>query len=143
MNNITICNAKISDGLEGKEAVTVTNNVASFRGYETAYTTKNGEPGVKYRNYSFRAYDDVAQRVIRMKLKPGSEVNIFGEMDQYVDKNGKKQHFVRIFAIDFVPSHNNKAKEENSETNASSNPVNLDDSNIFNCKIDEDEELFQ
>lgn len=144
MNSISLFNVKISDGFEGRDIVSVTNDVASFHGHEVAITSKDGEKSVKYRNHSFRAYDDMANRISKMKLRVGSEVNIVGELDQYIDSNKRKQNFIKILTIDFVPYSKPQKSTDQEKTNQTEQKsvavsVDLNDSSLFNCNVDEED----
>lgn len=146
MNSITMQNVTISKNLYG-ETVTVTNGVVSFSGYEK--DTWNEK--IKYRNYSFRAYDQVAEKILKMKLHVGSVVNIVGSMDQFINKINKRlMYFVRIDRIEFTPYLLPPQKEESTQEEIpdetggqkSGVMVDLNESVLFNMKLDDDSILY-
>ncbi|MEE1255554.1 MAG: hypothetical protein UHN47_03445 [Lachnospiraceae bacterium] len=70
--------------------------------------------------YVFNAFDEMAERVSRMKLKTDSQVVIFAEMKDYIDKEeGVKKQSFTITKIDFLitkPRETKSTQEENKET---------------------------
>lgn len=70
--------------------------------------------------YVFNAFDEMAERVSRMKLKTDSQVVIFAEMKDYIDKGDgiKKQSFT-ITKIDFLitkPREEKSSQEDNEKS---------------------------
>ena len=70
--------------------------------------------------YVFNAFDEMAERVSRMKLKTDSQVVIFAEMKDYIDKeDGVKKQSFTITKIDFLitkPREDKSSQEENKKT---------------------------
>lgn len=140
MNSITIQNVTVCQNFFSKEAVTVTNGVLSFAGYEKDTCHKEN----KYRNYSFRAYDQVAEKIQKMKLRPGSVVNITGEMDQYINATDNRlMYFVRIGRIEFSPYLLPPQKQDEKETiDDLVKNIKIEEVREFNLSAEDDEELF-
>lgn len=66
--------------------------------------------------YVFNAFDEMAERVKRMKLKVDSQVTIFAEMKDYIDKeDGIKKQSFNITKIDFIITKPREVKTSHEE----------------------------
>lgn len=54
----------------------------------------------------FNAWDDIAERVKRLKLQKGSEVTIVAAMKNYIDNDGISRDSFSVMSIDYIRTNN-------------------------------------
>ena len=81
--------------------------------YVTFKARDNQSQNGQYTVYVFNAYEDVMERIKRMKLKTGSQITIFAEMKTYIDKQNNQKFSFTVTKIDYIKTSNfNKNKDE-------------------------------
>ena len=95
---VTVCGSK-------DEAVKFTENHCSFKAMMNAQQC--GERHI----YNFNAFDEVNDRIRRMKICAKSELTIIAELKNYIDCNNIKRQSYNISMIDFVRTNDSFAKK--------------------------------
>lgn len=95
---VTVCGSK-------DEAVKFSENHCSFKAMINAQQC--GERHI----YNFNAFDDVNDRIRRMKICAKSELTIIAELKNYIDCNNIKRQSYTIRMIDFVRTNDSFVKK--------------------------------
>lgn len=126
--NVTILNnVRISKGYNGADAISANDKgtVASFKVFWSVYDSRE-ENNIRWINRNCKCFEDVYNRIRRMKLKAGSVVNIVGSLDDevYEDKDGKTQHkeVIIVESITFGVSLPKDSKESKSTKKTEKKP---------------------
>lgn len=125
MLSANLSNVFVSKGYEDKPAMTFVNgengevSVVSFNVSASVYDSK-AENNKRYVSIPCKAFGAVAQRIEKMKVDAGANVNIAGILDEdRWEKDGQKHRrlFVRVDAIEYNGSRKKK-EDGDSDPNA-------------------------
>lgn len=86
--------------------------------------TQNGVRSI----YIFNAFNEVAERIKRMKICPKSECTIIAEMREYIDKDNIRRQSFTVKLIDYVKTNDSFEKnkvgaQDSTENSASQKPA--------------------
>lgn len=91
-------------------------NSVSFRGYM---------PGDKNKtNYTFNAFDDVRERIIKMNLRKGSRITVIAALKTFINKDNVICNSYKVYLIDYLPADDNQitAKADNTSRHQPQTP---------------------
>lgn len=95
-------------------------NIATFNVSGSVYDSK-AENKKRYIKFRVKAFGSLAQRIQKMKLGAGANVNISGHIDNenWEDKDGNK-HSVVVFIADDIEYNGSGKKDESKKENTAS-----------------------
>lgn len=126
MLSANLSNVFVSKGYEDKPAMNFINgengeiSVVSFNLSASVYDSK-AENNKRYVSIPCKAFGVVAQRIEKMKVDAGANVNIAGILDEdRWEKDGQKHRrlFVRVEAIEYNGAGRKKKEDGDSDPNA-------------------------
>ncbi len=115
MNKAIITNAVVSKGYDGADALKFTQNEGVYTSvqFKIGYRVYDSRAKDKHRyvNFAIKAFGSVCERIVKMQLKEGSYVNIFGRLDEdRWEDNGQKLSRTVIILEDIEFSSNGSGK---------------------------------
>lgn len=132
----------VSKGFDENPALNFVNNgnIVNFRiGYKV-YDPK-AEDNTRWVNYAVKAFDDVCERIKKMKLKEGSVITIEGDLDEEVwEDNGetRRKTVIILNKVEYVSSgsssgnkSDDKSEDKSGGTKSKGGTKNAKDSDNF------------
>ena len=86
--------------------------------------------------YCFNAYEDVMQRIKRMNLHRGSQIQIFAEMRTYIDDNNTQKFSFTVSKIDYIRTNSSSVSHKNEKIENEKEKSNLTEPDMPETKKD-------